>query len=144
VFRQNNPLPEPVMRDVQDAAHAKGVQLDILKAATQAEIEAAFATLAQLRVGGLLLGPDPFLNRQRDQLVALAARHAVPVIYDFRQNAAASRKLAELARKSGVDVTLEVVPEMQHVFQFLAGSAPEADAAIRRLADWVRPKLGLG
>jgi epsilon-lactone hydrolase len=55
-----------------------------------------------------------------------------------------SRKLAELARKSGVDVTLEVVPEMQHVFQFLAGTAPEADAAIRRLADWVRPKLGLG
>jgi len=55
-----------------------------------------------------------------------------------------SRKLAELARKSGVDVTLEIVPEMQHVFQFLAGTAPEADAAIRRLADWVRPKLGLG
>jgi acetyl esterase/lipase len=55
-----------------------------------------------------------------------------------------SRKLADLARKSGVDVTLEVVPEMQHVFQFLAGTAPEADAAIRRLTDWVRPKLGLG
>jgi len=55
-----------------------------------------------------------------------------------------SRALEELARKSGVDVTLEIVPEMQHVFQFLAGTAPEADAAIRRLADWVRPKLGLG
>jgi acetyl esterase/lipase len=55
-----------------------------------------------------------------------------------------SRKLAELARKSGVDVTLEIVSEMQHVFQFLAGTAPEADAAIQRLADWVRPKLGLG
>jgi acetyl esterase/lipase len=41
-----------------------------------------------------------------------------------------------------VDVTLEVVPEMQHVFQFLAGTAPEGDAAIRRLADWVRPRLG--
>jgi epsilon-lactone hydrolase len=41
-------------------------------------------------------------------------------------------------------VTLEIVPEMQHVFQALAGTAPEADAAIRRLADWVRPKLGLG
>src|SRR5262249_60225681 len=54
-----------------------------------------------------------------------------------------SRKLADLARKSGVDVTLEIVPEMQHVFQALAGTAPEADAAIRRLADWVRPKLGL-
>src|SRR5262249_62378976 len=54
-----------------------------------------------------------------------------------------SRKLADLARRSGVDVTLEIVPEMQHVFQALAGTAPEADAAIRRLADWVRPKLGL-
>jgi monoterpene epsilon-lactone hydrolase len=54
-----------------------------------------------------------------------------------------SRKLADLARSSGVDVTLEIVPEMQHVFQFLAGTAPEGDAAIRRLADWV-PKLGLG
>ena len=54
-----------------------------------------------------------------------------------------SRKLADLARKSGVEVTLETVPEMQHVFQFLAGAAPEGDAAVRRLADWVRPKLGL-
>ena len=55
-----------------------------------------------------------------------------------------SRELADLARKSGVDVTLEIVPEMQHVFQFLAGVAPEADDAIRKLAHWVRPKLGLG
>jgi acetyl esterase/lipase len=55
-----------------------------------------------------------------------------------------SRKLADLPRSSGVDVTLEIVPEIQHVFQFLAGTAPEADDAIRRLADWVRPKLGLG
>ena len=54
-----------------------------------------------------------------------------------------SRQLADLARKSGVDVTLEIVPEMQHVFQFLAGTAPEGDAAISRLASWVRPKLGL-
>ena len=54
-----------------------------------------------------------------------------------------SRKLADLARKSGVDVTLEIVPEMQHVFQFLAGTAPEGDTAIRHLADWIRPKLGL-
>lgn len=54
-----------------------------------------------------------------------------------------SQDLAALARKSGVDVTLEVVPEMQHVFQFLAGVAPEADAAIARLADWVRPHLEL-
>ena len=55
-----------------------------------------------------------------------------------------SHDLADLARRSGVQVTLEVVPEMQHVFQFLAGAAPEADAAIARLAKWVRPHLGLG
>jgi epsilon-lactone hydrolase len=55
-----------------------------------------------------------------------------------------SRNLAELARRSDVDVTLEIVPEMQHIFQVLAGAAPEAHAAIAKLARWVRPHLGLG
>jgi acetyl esterase/lipase len=55
-----------------------------------------------------------------------------------------SRALAAAARRAGVDVTLEEEPEMQHVYHFLAGVAPEADAAIARLARWVRPKLGLG
>lgn len=55
-----------------------------------------------------------------------------------------SQGLAELARRSGVDVTLEIVPEMQHIFQVLAGGAPEADAAIAKLAQWVRPHLQLG
>ena len=54
-----------------------------------------------------------------------------------------SRNLAEAARCAGVDVKLEVEPGMQHVYHFLAGVAPEADAAIARLAAWVRPKLGL-
>ena len=54
-----------------------------------------------------------------------------------------SRRLAEHARKAGVDVRLDVFPEMQHVFHFAAGHAPEADEAIRKLAEWVRPKLGL-
>lgn len=54
-----------------------------------------------------------------------------------------SRRLAENARKAGVDVSIDVYPGMQHVFQFLAGVAPEADEAIGKLAVWVRPKLGL-
>ena len=54
-----------------------------------------------------------------------------------------SRNLADALRRADVDVKLEVAPEMQHVFQFLAGVAPEADEAIRQLAAWVRPKLGL-
>lgn len=47
------------------------------------------------------------------------------------------------AKAAGVEVKLDVVPEMQHVFHFMAGRAPEADAAIARLAAWVKPKLGL-
>jgi putative ABC transport system substrate-binding protein len=90
----NNSIPEPLMRDVQGAARAKGVQLHILKAATETEIDRAFATLVQLHIGALVLAPDSFLNNRREQLVTLAARHAVPVIYDFRENAAAGRLIS--------------------------------------------------
>jgi epsilon-lactone hydrolase len=55
-----------------------------------------------------------------------------------------SRRFADKARAAGVEVTLEVVPEMQHVFHFMAGRAPEADEAIARMSAWVRPRLGLG
>ncbi|MGE0486394.1 MAG: alpha/beta hydrolase [Gammaproteobacteria bacterium] len=54
-----------------------------------------------------------------------------------------STRFAEKARAAGIDVKLDVFPEMQHVFHFLAGRAPEADDAIQRMAQWVRPKLGL-
>ncbi len=54
-----------------------------------------------------------------------------------------SRRMAERAKKAGVEVRIDVFPDMQHVFQFLAGAAPEADDAIKRMAEWVRPKLGL-
>jgi monoterpene epsilon-lactone hydrolase len=54
-----------------------------------------------------------------------------------------ARRLAEHARRAGVDVRLDIFPELQHTFQFAAGYAPEADDAVRRLAVWVRPKLGL-
>ncbi len=54
-----------------------------------------------------------------------------------------SRTLAERAKAAGVEVSLEVFPDMLHSFQMMAGRAPEADDAIRRLASWVRPKLGL-
>jgi acetyl esterase/lipase len=54
-----------------------------------------------------------------------------------------SRRLAEHAGRAGVQVELDVFPEMQHTFQMMAGRAPEADDAIRRLATWVRPVLGL-
>ena len=85
----NNPNAERIIRDVQEAARAKGVQLHILKAGTESEIDAAFASLVQLQAGALVVGTDPFFISRREQLVALAARHAVPAIYEWREFAAA-------------------------------------------------------
>jgi putative ABC transport system substrate-binding protein len=85
----NNPVTEPLTRDVQQAARAKGVQLQILKASSESEIDAAFASLVQRHAGALIVAGDPFFNNRRDQIVALAARHAVPAIYFGRELAAA-------------------------------------------------------
>ncbi len=85
----NNPNAEAMIRDVQEAARAKGVQLAILKAGSESEIDAAFASLVQLHAGALLVGADPFFTSRREQLVALAARHAVPAIYELRAFATA-------------------------------------------------------
>ena len=85
----NNPAAEPMIQDVQKAARTKGVELRVVRARTENEIDAAFATLVQVQAGALVLGADPFFGQRRDQLVALAARHAVPAIADWRGFAAA-------------------------------------------------------
>jgi putative tryptophan/tyrosine transport system substrate-binding protein len=77
----NSPEAEPMIRDVQEAALTKGVQLAILKAGSEGEIDAAFASLVQLQAGALVVGDDPFFGSRREQLVVLASRHAVPAIY---------------------------------------------------------------
>jgi putative ABC transport system substrate-binding protein len=86
----NPNLPfEGIIRNMQEAARAKGVQLPILKAGTAGEIDAAFASLLELHADALLIVGDAFFNRQREQFVALASRHAVPAIYAWREFAAA-------------------------------------------------------
>ena len=85
----NNPLTEPETKLVRDAARSLGLQLHVLDASTEGEIDAAFGKLIELRAGGLLVSVDSFLINQRDQIVALAARHAVPAIYGVREFAAA-------------------------------------------------------
>jgi len=85
----NNPQTEGVVRDVQDASRAKGVQLQILRAGTETEIDGAFAALVQLHAGALVVMGDAYFFSRREQLVALAARHAVPAIYDVHEYAAA-------------------------------------------------------
>jgi ABC-type uncharacterized transport system substrate-binding protein len=81
--------PSSWLGDVQNAARTKGVQLPILKAATESEIDAAFASLVELHAGALLIGPDPFFNDRREQLVALAAHHALATSYEWRESVVA-------------------------------------------------------
>jgi putative ABC transport system substrate-binding protein len=77
----NNQNTGHYIRNVQEAARVKGVQLHILKADTETEIDAAFATLVQLHAGALVVTGDPFFLSWSDQIVALASRHAVPASY---------------------------------------------------------------
>ena len=80
-----NPVTEPLIRVVQEAADAKRVQLRILYCASANEIEAAFAALVEPHPSALVVGADPFFFSRREQLVALAAHHAVPAIYFERE-----------------------------------------------------------
>jgi putative ABC transport system substrate-binding protein len=77
----NSPTAAPTIRDAEQGARAKGVQLAVLKASTAGEIDAAFARLTELRADAVIVGGDPFLGDQRLQLVAQAARSKIPAIY---------------------------------------------------------------
>jgi putative ABC transport system substrate-binding protein len=88
LMNPSNATAERVIRDVQEAARAKGVQLHVLKAASESEIDTAFDSLFQLHAGALVVGADPFLSSRREQIVALASRTAVPSIYAWREFAA--------------------------------------------------------
>jgi putative tryptophan/tyrosine transport system substrate-binding protein len=72
-------------RQAQEDARSFGQQLHVLRARTEQDIDAAFATLVQLRAGALVVGTDPFFNLRREQIAGLATRHAVPAIFDFRE-----------------------------------------------------------
>ena len=94
-----NPGAERMIREVQEAARAKGVQLQILKASSESEIDAAFASPPQ--AGALLVGNDPFFTSRREQLVALAARYAVPAMYEWREFVAAGGLISYGTSRTG-------------------------------------------
>jgi len=85
----NSPTAESFIQKAQEGARGKAVQLAILRAGIEGEIETAFRSLMQLGAGAIVVVADPFFLLQREQLVALASRHAVPAIYPFREFAAA-------------------------------------------------------
>jgi putative tryptophan/tyrosine transport system substrate-binding protein len=87
-----NPNFQPAanqLRDLQEAAPAIGLQIQVLNAGTDRELDAVFETIAQQRIPALAVTADPFFDTRREKLVALAARHAVPTIYHFREFAEA-------------------------------------------------------
>jgi putative ABC transport system substrate-binding protein len=81
----NRTLAEAQSRDVQAAASKLGLQLHVLYARTERDFDTVFATLAQLRVGALVIGADSFLISRSEQLAALAVRHAIPASFYFRE-----------------------------------------------------------
>jgi putative ABC transport system substrate-binding protein len=85
----NNAFAERVIRDVEETARAKGLQLHILKAGAEGEFETAFASLVQSETVALLVSPDSFYISRREQLVTLAARYKIPAIYEWREFTAA-------------------------------------------------------
>jgi putative ABC transport system substrate-binding protein len=76
---------QSAITDLQAAARAIGRQLVIMNARTESDLETAFATFSQQHVGAVLVGNGAYFNRRPDQLAALAARHALPAIYQFRE-----------------------------------------------------------
>jgi ABC-type uncharacterized transport system substrate-binding protein len=98
---------DTVVRDTRAAARALGLELHIAKASSENEIEATFASLAQQRVGGVVIGPDPFFVSRSEKLARLALRHRIPAVFEFRQFVAAGGlmsyggSLAEAYRLAG-------------------------------------------
>jgi putative ABC transport system substrate-binding protein len=108
LLNPTNPVTEAFLRDQQAAALTLGLRLHVLYASAERDFDAAFATLVQVRAGGLVIGQDAFFSTRTEQLAALALRHAVPTIYEARNGAAAGGlmsyggNVAETHRLSGM------------------------------------------
>ena len=84
LINPKNPITESDTRDVRTAANATGQQILVFNVTTETDIDSAFGALIDQRVGALLVQSDPFLNSQPNKIVALAARYAIPAIYQWR------------------------------------------------------------
>jgi putative tryptophan/tyrosine transport system substrate-binding protein len=90
LINPTNPvLSEPLLRDTQAAARKLGIQLHVVRASSDGEIEAAFAALHELKVSGVVIGSDQFFNSRTRQLAALALQHLLPAVYQYREFTAA-------------------------------------------------------
>lgn len=102
------PDTEPQVQNADAATRAKGHPLVVVRASSEDELNTAFAALAEHHVAGVLAVSDAFLNSRRDQIITLAARYSVPMMYPFRADAAAGGLLSygtnidEMYRQAGI------------------------------------------
>jgi putative ABC transport system substrate-binding protein len=102
------PVTEDSVREVEKAAGVIGLQIVLVKASSESEIDAAFATIFQNGARALLVGADPFFRGQREHIAVLSARYAIPAIYEFRDFVEAGglisygTSLTEAYRQEGV------------------------------------------
>jgi putative ABC transport system substrate-binding protein len=103
-----SPVAEPLSQTVQAAARTLGMQFHVVQSSTERDFDTAFASLVQLRAGGLVIGADALFTSRSEQLAALARRHAVPTIYQYRKFAAAGGlmsyggSIADIYRQMGI------------------------------------------
>jgi putative ABC transport system substrate-binding protein len=95
-----NPIAGAEVKEVQSAAKALGVQLQVLPGSTKRDIDAVFAGFGQHPPDALFVQTDPFFQSQSDQIVALAARHSIPAIYPTRQFVAAGGLISYAASQT--------------------------------------------
>jgi len=100
-------LAETMTRDLQAAARTLALELHVLHASSEREIDTAFATLVQLRAGALVIGTDALFNSRSEQLAGLALRHAVPAIYQFREFVSAGGLMSYSTIVEGQNVAIE-------------------------------------
>jgi putative tryptophan/tyrosine transport system substrate-binding protein len=110
LVNSSNRNAETQSRDLRGAAQALGLQLHILHANSERDFDVAFAVLAQLKVGALVIGTDGFLNSRTEQLAALTLRHAIPAVFQYREFTAAGglmsygTSLTDRYRQAGIYV----------------------------------------
>jgi len=122
----NNSTAGQMVRDVEAAARAKQVQLPILEASSEAELDVAFESLVRQQIAALVVGTDAFFLTRRDQFVTLAARHAIPAIYEWREFVVAGGLISY-----GADVTAPYRLAGAYVGRILSGAKP-ADLPVQQ------------
>jgi putative ABC transport system substrate-binding protein len=106
----SNPSAEIYVKEAVTAASALGIEVPVLNASTEHDLDEAFASLAKLGAGGLVVNGEPFFESQRDRIVALSARYAVAAIYSYREYVGAGglmsygTSLTDSYRRAGIYV----------------------------------------